>query len=106
MMLFKERKELADKAERWMEENHVAITPLSVISFLEAMNYLNDTPSAQPTLYGYSIDHLAFIASIMAKENITPEKVIEVMSDASYIATFVEEEIKRIIESEVERWRR
>ena len=39
-MFFKDRKELADKAEQWMEENHVAKTPLSVISYLEAMGWL------------------------------------------------------------------
>lgn len=39
-MFFKDRKEIADKAEQWMQENHVAKTPLSVISYLEAMGWL------------------------------------------------------------------
>lgn len=40
MILFKERVELADEAEQWMEENHVAKTPLSVITYLEAKGRL------------------------------------------------------------------
>ena len=57
MMFFKDRKELADKAEQWMEENHVAKTPLSVISYLEATGWLTDElscsekPNMSDTIY-------------------------------------------------------
>lgn len=40
MMLFKERAELAEEVIQWMEENNVAKTPLSVISYLEAKGRL------------------------------------------------------------------
>lgn len=40
MMLFKERAELAEEVIQWMEENNVANTPLSVISYLEAKGLL------------------------------------------------------------------
>lgn len=46
MKLFKDRKALAEEAERWLEENHVVKSPLSVISFLAAKGWLKQ--SAQP----------------------------------------------------------
>ena len=40
MMFFKERAELADKAEKWIKENNVANCALSVVSYLAAMDLL------------------------------------------------------------------
>lgn len=50
---------------------------------------LEELPSAQPTLYGYSIEHLAFIASVMEKENVPPEKVIETLTDIGKVVGMI-----------------
>lgn len=52
---------------------------------LDIMNELEMVPSSQPTLYGYKIEHLVFIAKIMEKENLPPEKVAEILSDTKKI---------------------
>jgi len=39
-MLFTDRKDLADKADQWMEEKHIAKTSLGVISYLDTMGWL------------------------------------------------------------------
>ena len=39
-MLFTDRKDLADKADQWMEEKHVGKTSLGVISYLDIMGLL------------------------------------------------------------------
>lgn len=50
-------------------------------------------PSAQPTLYGYKIEHLALIARVMQKENVTPEKAIECFEDIGRIAQMIVDEL-------------
>lgn len=48
--------------------------------------------SEQTTLYGYDIQHLAIIASILERENLSPENVGEILRDASRIYTIVRDE--------------
>lgn len=59
-------------------------------------------PSAHPTLYGYSIEHLALIATIMQKENVTPEKAIECFKDIQRIVQMVLDEQQEMIRKAVE----
>lgn len=51
-----------------------------------------------PTLYGYDVKHLAFIAEIMQKEGITPEKAIEYFTGIERIANMLITEQKELIE--------
>ena len=42
---------------------------------------LRDAPDVQPTLYGYKIGHLAYIARVMEKEGITAEDAARTFND-------------------------
>lgn len=46
---------------------------------------LHDIPSAQPTLHGYNIEHLELIARVLQKEDLPPERVVEVLTDIGRI---------------------
>ena len=65
---------------------------------------LEELPSAQPTLYGYSIEHLALIARVMQKENVTPEKAIECFKDIQRMVQMIIDEQQEMIKRAVEKW--
>lgn len=55
-----------------------------------------------PSLYGYNIEHLAMIATILHKEGLSPERVTEVITDVDRIIAMVraefEEQLRKTIE--------
>jgi len=61
-----------------------------------------NAPSAQPTLYGYNMEHLKLIAEVLRKENLSPEIVAEALTDIGRIASIIraecEEELKKAVE--------
>jgi hypothetical protein len=63
-----------------------------------------ELPSAEPTLYGYNIEHLVMIAKVMKKDNIPPQKVVEILSDVGRVAKMIYDEQAELIRKEVERW--
>jgi len=63
---------------------------------------LNELPSAQPTLYGYSIDHLALIADVMEKEGVSPEEAMRFFKDTQRIYQMLVDEIQKQVEGMVE----
>lgn len=64
------------------------IDPMSIIWTI------SDLPSAQPTLYGYNIEHLVFIAKAMEKDGLSPEEVANLLRDTGYVVKFVIESLK------------
>ena len=56
-------------------------------------------PSAQPTLYGYDIKHLAFVASIMAKEGMSPEEAVTTFRDINRVIEIMLEDMKEMQEN-------
>lgn len=64
---------------------------------------LETLPSAQPTLYGYCIEQLALIATIMQKENVTPEKAIEYFTNIDKMVQMIREEEKELLDRAL-RW--
>ena len=54
-------------------------------------------PSAQPTLYGYNIEHLVFIAKAMEKDGLSPEEVANLLRDTGYAVKFVIESLKEAL---------
>ena len=54
-----------------------------IIGFLGIERVLNDLPSAQQTLFGYKIEHLAYIARVMEKEGVTAEYAVRTFDDMS-----------------------
>lgn len=53
-------------------------------------------PSAQPTLYGYKIEHLAYIARVMQKEGVTAEYAVRTFDDMSRILKMIIDEAREI----------
>ena len=63
--------------------------------------WINSLPSAQPTLYGYSIEHLVMIVNVMKKENISPHDVVEMLSNVGTIAQMVMDEMHETLKKAV-----
>ena len=47
----------------------------------DLMDDIEAIPPAQPTLYGYNIEHLEMIARVLQKEDLQPERVVEILND-------------------------
>ena len=77
------------------------IPDLTVYAYCSFLDMLMKLPSAQPTLYGYPIEHLEMIARVMAKENCTPEIVAQMLQNAGEIAKMVRDEMMRVLEDSV-----
>lgn len=63
---------------------------------------LTDLPSAQPTIYGYNVEHLELIARIMQKENVPPEKVVGLLTDIERIGAIISDEFEEALKKAVE----
>ena len=59
---------------------------------------LSTMPSAQPTLYGYEIEHLAYIATVMQKEGVTAEYAVRTFGDMSRALRMIIEELQEKVE--------
>ena len=59
-------------------------------------------PSAQPTLDGYNIEHLVLIAKLLEKENLSPERVLEALTDIGRVVAIVLEEFEETLRKAVE----
>ena len=71
-------------------------------SALVAVNVIKELPSAQPTLYGYNIEHLELIARVLQKEDLPPERIAEVLTDIGRIVAIVEGEFEEILRMAIE----
>lgn len=63
---------------------------------------LSTMPSAQPTLYGYNIEHLELIARILQKENLPLDRVVEALTDIDKIVAIVRDEFEKTLRKAVE----
>ena len=61
----------------------------------------NELPSAQPTLYGYKIELLAYIARVMEKEGITAEQAVNSFDDLRMAVRLITEEVLQKVEEAV-----
>ena len=50
-------------------------------------------PTAEPTLYGYEIEHLAYIATVMEKEGVTAEYAVRTFDDMERVIKMILEEV-------------
>lgn len=66
-----------------------------------AEDTMNDVPSAKFTLYGYNIEHLALIAGILQKENLSPDRTVDLLTDIGAIVAIVvddfEEQLRKAV---------
>ena len=67
-----------------------------------AIDIIIAVPSAQPTLYGYNVEHLILIASVLQKENLPPERITEVLTDIGRIVAIVRDEFADNLRKAVE----
>lgn len=58
--------------------------------------------SAQPTLYGYNIEHLELIARVLQKEDLPPERIVEALTDIGRIVAIVKDEFEETLRKAVE----
>lgn len=75
--------------------------------FVQNMNDIDrqtilNLPSAQPTLYGYNIAHLEMIARVLQKEDLSPERVAEALTDIGRIVAIVKDEFEETLRKAVE----
>ena len=68
----------------------------------QAVIELANLPSAQPTLYGYNIEHLELIARVLQKEDLPPERIVEVLTDIGRIVAIVKDEFEDTLRKAVE----
>lgn len=66
---------------------------------------IKSLPSAQPTLYGYDIEHLKLIANVLQKENLPPERVTDALMDIGRIVAIVSDEFEETLRKAVEQCR-
>ena len=64
--------------------------------------YFCDLPPAQPTIYGYNVEHLELIARILQKENMPPERIVEVLKDIGRIVAIISDEFEKTLRKAVE----
>lgn len=64
-------------------------------AFEVAASCVYNLPSAQPTLYGYRIEHLAYIARVMEKEGVTAEYAVRTFDDISRAVSMIIEEAQQ-----------
>lgn len=66
-------------------------------------NFLKEyfMPSAQPTLYGYNIEHLAYIARVMEKEGITAEVAVNTFLDVGHAVKMILDKARETAEREI-----
>ena len=57
---------------------------------------VEELPSAQPTLYGYTIEHLAFAATIMKKEGVNPEEAVTIFRDVNRVIEMMIDEMEEM----------
>lgn len=66
------------------------------------VNAIKALPPAQPTLDGYNIEQLELIARLLAKENLPPERVADVLNDIGRIIAIVRKESEEAMRKAVE----
>ena len=57
-----------------------------------AIDAIKNLPAAEPTLYGYKIEHLAYIATVMEKEGVTAEYAVRTFDDIGRMIKMIIEE--------------
>ena len=59
---------------------------------------VRNAPTIEPTLYGYNIKHLSYIARAMQKEGVTAEYAVRTFGDVSRASRMIIEELQEKVE--------
>lgn len=60
-------------------------------------------PSVEPTIYGYNIKHLAYIAKVMQKEGVTAEYAVRTFDDMSRVVKMIIDEAQQKAEEALDK---
>lgn len=63
---------------------------------------LMDLPSAQPTMYGYDIKTLAFVAGVMEQEGVTPEEAVATFRDIQKCVDYIWSDVHKTIQKSMD----
>ena len=96
------------EAIRWVktECNPYGKPTIDFESGKKFIEHLEQMASAEPTLYGYNIEHLAMIARVLQKEDLPPDRLAEILTDIGRIVTMVQDELKEALRKAVEQCKR
>ena len=64
---------------------------------------VSDIPPEEPTLYGYKLEHLAYIARVMEKEGVSAEYAIRTFDDIGRAVNMIVNEAIEILKLDIER---
>lgn len=64
----------------------------------QAEKLISEQPTVEPTLYGYKIEHLALIAWVMQKNDISAERAVQIFNDIQKITMKIIDEINETFE--------
>lgn len=70
----------------------------------EITRRIGELPSVEPTMYGYSIEHLAFIAHVLQREDLPPEKIMDLLTDIGRVVKMIADEQAVTIRKAMEQW--
>lgn len=74
------------------------VTICSAVTYEGAKQILESLPPAQPTLYGYKIEYLAYIARVMEKEGVTADYAVRTFDDMSRAIKMIIDEMQQKVE--------
>lgn len=57
-----------------------------------------EQPTIEPTLYGYKLYHLAFVAKLLQNKGVTEENLADVLNSADWIVGLVLEEQRKTMD--------
>ena len=105
LMTFPETWEEFERSYGFVDKDEVYTNGARLIPSFRVEQWIEhiQTQTAEPTLYGYPIEHLEMIARVMAKEHCTPEDVVRMLQNAGEIAIMVRDEMLERIKESVER---
>lgn len=93
------RQAAIDEAKDWIDAVYFEETDKRERKAIECViGSLKGLPSVEPTLYGYKIEHLAYIARVMQKVGISAEDATRTFSDISYAVSMIRDEMRQKIE--------
>lgn len=67
-------------------------------NYQKVRKMVESLPSAEPTLYGYKIEHLVYIAKVMEKEGVTADYAVRTFNDMSRVIKMIIDEIQKKVE--------
>lgn len=74
-----------------------------LLTWNEVNDAINDLPSAEAMLYGYPVEHLVLIATVLRKENLPPERIAELLMDIGRIVAMVRDEYEDTLRKAVDK---